>query len=205
MNHLQLKKSLTVWQARKMRFYKNWMGYKRVNSKNPRRAYWYSQYKAATKMVARRLKQLAPQEATSVSDAGARFIGDFEGYRGYPYQDVVGVWTIGYGHTEGVNRNSKHITQAEATALLRSDLNHEYAPPVVALPMKFTQNQLDALVSFVYNLGPGVLNDTTLRNALRAQDRNAIGNALLLYDHAGGRALEGLTRRRQAERKLFLS
>lgn len=205
MNHLQLKKSLTVWQERKMRFYKNWMKYKKANSKSPRRSYWYAQYKAASKMVARRLKQLAPQEATSVSEAGARFIGEFEGYRGHPYQDVVGVWTIGYGHTEGVGPHTPAITQSQAEKLLRSDLNHKYAPPVVALPMKFTQNQLDALVSFVYNLGPGVLKDRTLSAALKAHDVKAIGNALLAYDHAGGKALPGLTRRREAERKLFVS
>lgn len=149
--------------------------------------------------------------ATRVSKAGAAFIAGFEGFRSGPYRDAVGVWTIGYGHTAGVRNTSPHITRAEGRKLLRDDLDRKYAPPVVALAkrlkLKLSQNQFDALVSAVYNLGPGILDQgRTMGDALRSKNRRRIADAFLVYDKAGSppRALPGLTRRRKAERSLFL-
>jgi lysozyme len=139
------------------------------------------------------------------SHDGIALITEFEGFVGHPYRDAVGVWTIGYGHTESVGPHSASITQAQARELLAQDLRHKYEPYVNALKLPLNQHQFDALVSFVYNLGSGYLQPGhSMGDALRAHKWHAAANAFLLYDKAGGHALPGLTRRRQAERALFL-
>jgi lysozyme len=141
-----------------------------------------------------------------VSEAGAELIAGFEGFVGHPYRDAVGVWTIGFGHTHGVGPGSRPITRQQALELLRRDLDSEYGRPVNALGLPLNQNQFDALVSFVYNCGPGAIAaSTTIGKRLRARDWRGAADALLAWDKAGGRVLLGLTRRRRAERSLFLN
>lgn len=152
-----------------------------------------------------------------VSPKGAEFIALFEGgasrdgmFR--PYRDPVGVWTIGFGHTAGVHAGSTPLTRKQATALLLADLNQVYTPAVATRLHKYDvvvrQHELDALVSFAYNLGPAILDQPrTIGNALARGNRTHVGDAILLYDKAGSppRALPGLTRRRRAERQLWLT
>jgi GH24 family phage-related lysozyme (muramidase) len=141
------------------------------------------------------------------SDAGVAVIKEFEGfpYNGRPYPDMVKVWTIGYGHTEGVGPNTKQISIEQASELLRQDLDKKYAPAVDALALPLGQHQFDALVSFVYNCGPGAVSASTqIGRALRAKQWQAAADALLMWNKAGGRPVEGLTRRRKAERALFM-
>jgi lysozyme len=143
-----------------------------------------------------------------VGPAGVTLIKEFEGfpYGGRPYKDMVGVWTIGYGHTEGVHANSRRLTQAQAAELLRQDLDRHYAPPVASIGASLAQHQFDALVSFVYNCGPGAIGPTmTVGRALRCGDWHGAADGLLLWDRAAGRPVAGLTRRRRAERALFLA
>jgi lysozyme len=146
-----------------------------------------------------------------VSQAGINLIKEFEGFVGHPYQDMVGVWTIGYGHTEGVTRRSPHISEHQASQLLERDLNSKYAAAVNRLGVALNQNEFDALVCFVYNLGTGIIGpDHTIGKDLRKPKaghgvwRNQVADDILLYDHAGSHRVPGLTRRRQAERELFL-
>jgi lysozyme len=140
-----------------------------------------------------------------VNAAGVELIKEFEGFRSAPYQDSVGVWTIGYGHTAGVGPHSPDLTEAQAEKLLREDLDREYAPKVNALGLPLNQNQFDALVSFVYNLGPLYLEaGHTMGDALRAHNWTAAADSFTMYDEAGGHALPGLLRRREAEKALFL-
>src|SRR4051794_33896677 len=98
-----------------------------------------------------------------VSDAGIALIKEFEGfpYGGRPYQDMVGVWTIGYGHTEGVKPQSQPLSEPKACELLGQDLNRKYGPSVDGVGVDLGQHQFDALVSFVYNCGPGAVSDQT--------------------------------------------
>lgn len=148
-----------------------------------------------------------------LSQKGADFIGAFEGFRSAPYRDAVGVWTIGYGSTGGVGPNTPPVTRAQAAARLIRECDETYTPAVLhaarAGGHTLKQHELDALVSASYNLGPGVFAaGRTLGNALRSGStawRALVGDALLLYDKAGGRTLAGLTRRRRAERRLFLT
>lgn len=141
-----------------------------------------------------------------ISNAGVDLIKSFEGYRGAPYQDPVGIWTIGYGHTAGVSAHSDHLTEPEAARLLASDLDSSYAPAVNALRLPLTQHMFDATVSFVYNLGVGMLEPIhTFGADLRAHRFNAAADSMLLYHMAGGVSLPGLVTRRAAERRLFLT
>jgi lysozyme len=131
------------------------------------------------------------------NQAGLKLIESFEGLRLTAYQDSVGVWTIGYGHTKGVKKGQK-ITEQQAEAFLQQDLGVAEAA-VNKLKLKLTGNQFAALVSFTFNLGAGNLTKL-MKNGLAAT-----ADRILLFDHAGGKKLKGLTRRRTAERKLFLT
>jgi lysozyme len=143
-----------------------------------------------------------------VGTAGVTLIKEFEGFPhgGRPYRDMVGVWTIGYGHTVGVGPGSARLTESQARELLRQDLDQHYGPAVNAVGVALAQHQFDAIVSFVYNCGPGAIGPAmSVGRALRAQQWRAAADALLLWDRANGRPVAGLTRRRKAERALFLA
>jgi GH24 family phage-related lysozyme (muramidase) len=133
----------------------------------------------------------------TINQAGLDLIESFEGLRLNSYQDSVGVWTIGYGHTQGVHAGQT-ITQQQAQAFLQQDLGVAEVA-VNKLGLTLSDNQFAALVSFTFNLGAGNL------NKLMNQGLVAAPNRILLFDHAGGKVLPGLTRRRQAERALFLT
>lgn len=139
------------------------------------------------------------------SDAGLALIQEFEGCRLTVYRDSVGVLTIGYGHTGKDVRSGLHISQDEASALLRIDVRSAEDDIHTQIQAPLTQPQFDALVSFVFNLGGGNLHKSTLRKLLNAGDYRAAADEFLKWDRAGGKKLAGLTRRREAERALFLS
>ena len=133
----------------------------------------------------------------TTNQAGLQLIESFEGLRLTAYQDSVGVWTIGYGHTQGVHQGQV-ITQQQAEAFLQQDLGVAEGA-VNGLGLTLTDNQFAALVSFTFNLGGGNLNKL-LKNGLAA-----VPDRILLFDHAGGKQLKGLTRRRTAERALYVT
>lgn len=132
------------------------------------------------------------------SQAGINLIKRFEGVRLKAYKPVPTetAWTIGYGHL-GVNKDAV-ITLQEAENLLKYDLK-KFENYVKATGLPLNQNQFDALVSFTYNCGSGCL-QTLVKNRTLPQ----IADAMLKYCKAGGKTLEGLVKRRKAERELFL-
>jgi GH24 family phage-related lysozyme (muramidase) len=136
---------------------------------------------------------------------GLALIKDFEGLRLEKYQDVVGKWTIGYGHlilpTESF---PQPITGAQAGDLLRKDLAVSEAGVNKWVSMVLTQNQFDALVSFTFNLGVGNLQSSTLLKLLNQGQLQSAADQFLRWNKAGGKEVAGLTRRRIAERSLFL-
>lgn len=141
-----------------------------------------------------------------LSKAGAGLIEQFEGFRAHPYRDAVGVWTIGYGSTRNVGPNTPSVTPAQAEQRMMREVDATYGAAVNALGVPLTQAQFDALTSFVYNVGPGGIGpDTGVGRKLRAGDYKGAADSMLLWDKAGGRVLAGLTRRRYAERAMFLS
>jgi lysozyme len=131
-------------------------------------------------------------------------IKKFEGCVLHAYQDSVGVWTIGWGHTAGVHKGQV-ITQAEADALLFQEVVrcHEQVKTLVHVPC--SNNEFCALTSFAYNLGIGALKKSSLLRRLNAGEiKEEVSFEFLKWDHANGKVLLGLTRRRKAERALFL-
>ena len=140
---------------------------------------------------------------TRISQKGINLIKEFEGFRHNAYQDSVGVWTIGYGHTLTARQGMK-ISRTEGEELLKKDLvRFEKAVRRVNVPLN--QNQFDALVSFAFNVGVGAFGGSTLLKRLNKGDYQGAANELMRWVHAGGRQLRGLVRRRQHEQQLFLS
>jgi lysozyme len=202
MTRAQLAASRALWLTRERYRYKKWRGYHAKGSHLAGK--WWKLYEEAHTQRMRRDHQLA--RPSTISQKGINLIAEFEGFVPHPYKDAVGVWTIGYGHTGGVGPNTPHLTQAQGQALLRRDLEQTYVPPVRKFAKLLNQHQFDALVSLVYNVGPGILaRGHTLGDALAAGDVRAAGSAILLYDHAGGQQMAGLTRRRKAEHDLYFS
>ena len=132
--------------------------------------------------------------------AGLSLIKQFEGCRLESYKCPAGVWTIGYGHTSGVVAGQV-ITQEKADAFLVSDVEKfEGRVNKYYETYKWSQNEFDALVSFAFNIGSI---DQLTANGKRS--REVIAEKMVQYNKAGGKVLAGLTRRRQEEKKLFLS
>ncbi|NIF45994.1 lysozyme [Burkholderia sp. Tr-862] len=137
---------------------------------------------------------------------GIALIKQFEGLRLARYLDAVGKPTIGYGHLILPNeRFTRPLTSAEAEALLRRDLRGAELNLRKLLHVPVTQQQFDALMSFVFNLGAGRLRSSTLLRYLNAGTSARAADQFLVWNKAGGKPLAGLTKRRQAERALFLS
>ena len=133
---------------------------------------------------------------------GIELIKHFEGCELEAYKCAAGVWTIGYGHIKGVTSDSV-ITQEQAEQMLVEELNEYegYINNMVTMPL--SQNQFDALVSWVYNLGGGNLKASTLLKVVNSGEFNGVPEQIMRWNKAGGKVLEGLTRRRQAEADLF--
>jgi lysozyme len=139
------------------------------------------------------------------SDAGLDLTKQFEGLNLNSYQDQVGVWTIGYGHTGPTIHGGLTITQDQADQLLQSDVASSVACVNRAVTTAISQNQFDALVDFVFNLGCGALLSSTLLRDINAGNFASAAQQFLLWDHARGVVIQGLLRRRQAESDLFQS
>jgi lysozyme len=143
------------------------------------------------------------KKPTRLSPAGAQFIADFEGFRQSPYQDAVGVWTIGYGTTHGVGPGTKRVTKKKALQLLERDAATAAKAVNDLVDVRLDQHQFDALVSFVYNLGAGALAESTLLKKLNKGDYKGAREQFKRWNHAGGQVLAGLTKRRAAEAAVF--
>jgi len=131
-------------------------------------------------------------------EEGKRLIKNYEGCRLKAYKPVPTeqMYTIGWGHY-GVKKDTVW-TQQQADDQFVKDLV-KYENYVNNLGRNWTQNQFDALVSFTYNCGPG-----NLASLCRNRNPQQIADAFLLYNKAGYKVLEGLTKRRKQERELFL-
>lgn len=145
------------------------------------------------------------------SSNAVQLIKASEGFKAHPYLCPAGVPTIGYGSTRyengvKVTLKDKPISPERAELILLYVLQHEYAPAVsryVTVPIN--QNQFDALLSFAYNLGAQALRTSTLLRLLNENKMIAAATEFTKWVWADGRKLVGLIKRREAERKLFLS
>lgn len=139
----------------------------------------------------------------TTSEAGLRIIRTFEGCRLQAYRCPAGVWTIGYGHTQGVSQGDV-ISKADAEHLLRTDLEPVEAE-IHALRLNLRQNQFDALASFIFNIGTAAFRNksSVRRYIIEGRTDEEIAEKFLLWNKANGVALQGLTNRRKMEADLF--
>lgn len=145
------------------------------------------------------------------SPKGIALIKQFEGcsLTAYPDPGTGGApWTIGYGWTHPVDgkpvKPGMKIDQDTADRLLKTGLVSYENDVLKLVKVKLTQGQFDALVSFAYNVGSRSLSTSTLLKKLNGGDVNGAADEFPRWNKAGGKVMGGLTRRREAERSLFL-
>lgn len=138
------------------------------------------------------------------SKQGITLIKQHEGFRAGAYRCPAGVWTIGYGHTATAHEGQR-VSEEEAEALLAADLaGAEETVSRLCPPLR--QNQFDALVSFVFNVGEGNFAKSTLLRCVKANPANPnIRGELERWNKSKGMVLAGLIRRRKAEANLYFA
>jgi len=152
--------------------------------------------------IIEKLLQQKRNSSMNISQEGLSLIKKFEGCELEAYKCAAGVLTIGYGSTKGVKEGDT-ITQEEADKLLLHEMNEYegYINDSVTVDLK--QNQFDALVSWVFNLGPANLKASTMLKVLNNKEYDDVPAQIKRWNKAGGKVLQGLIRRREAEALLF--
>ena len=157
--------------------------------------------KPDTAAIQRYLKQMM-----KTSDAGRKFIEQWEGLYLHTYNDGVGVPTIGYGHTSAAGlphvAYGMHITQEQADQILAADLASVEADVNRLVKVPINQHQFDALVSFHFNTG--ALGRSNVLRAVNSHHFSEVPADLNMWCHGGGHVMLGLVRRRHAEGALFM-
>jgi len=137
-----------------------------------------------------------------ISQEGLALIKKFEGCELKAYHCAAGVPTIGYGSTHGVSMDME-ITQEEADELLMEDVAKFEEAVTRAVKVPLEQNQYDAIVSWTFNLGPSNLSSSTMLRVLNEEKYDEVPAQIKRWNKAGGKTLQGLIRRRDAEALLF--
>lgn len=146
--------------------------------------------------------------ATTVSPAGVKFTAGFEGCRLTAYPDPgtnAEPFTLGYGHTGPDIHEGMTCTQEQADAWLQSDLNAAARAVLLNVKVPLTQNQLDALSDFVFNVGAWNFAKSSLLRFLNAGYTTDAANQFQRWSLADGKVMLGLVKRRKAEAALFLT
>ena len=138
----------------------------------------------------------------NVSQNCVELIKYFEGFEDTAYLCPANVWTIGYGRTRNVKEGDR-ITEPQAERDLLEELEEFKHQVLHSVKVELTQNELDALTSWTYNLGVGNLNSSTLLKKLNAGSKDEVPAEMLRWNKAGGKVLAGLTKRREAEAELW--
>lgn len=151
----------------------------------------------------------SPGHSGEINASGLDVVKHFEGLRTTAYQDAVGVWTIGYGHTSMAGPPTVHagmtITEAEAEVILAQDLDVFERGVANALTTTTNADQFSAMVSFAFNVGVGAFRNSTLLKRHNARRFPEAADEFLRWIYGNGQVLPGLERRRKAERALYLS
>lgn len=139
----------------------------------------------------------------NLSQRGLDVIKSFEGFSSKAYLCPSGIWTNGYGHTNGVTKDTPEISVFDAEKNLQSDLaiSQNIVDRLIKVPL--AQGQYDALVSFTFNLGGGCLQRSTLRQKVNREDHEGAVLEFSKWIYGGGRKLPGLIARRKAEAMLY--
>jgi lysozyme len=138
-----------------------------------------------------------------ISDLGINLIKKFEGFSDRVYICSGGYKTIGYGHVLTDNDNIELIDQNEAELLLNSDIKKAERSVMQNIDVPLNQNQFDALVSFVFNLGGAALQRSALRQKINRLEHNLAAQEFTKWIYAGGKIMPGLLNRRYAESELY--
>lgn len=154
-------------------------------------------------VIKRKPDKRLPVKDLTHSQAAVDIIKEFEGYRSKAYLDAVGIPTIGYGFVKGVSLGDT-ITKEDAVKRLEDEISEHTAAIHQRVKVPLYQYEYDALASFIFNVGKGAFARSTLLKKLNQGDYKGAADELLRWDKAGGKSLRGLTRRREAERKMFL-
>ena len=144
-----------------------------------------------------------------ITDDGLNLIKTYEGYSSHAYLCPALHWTIGYGAIWGldhkrVTEDHPDITEYQADQLLRRDVGKSEQSVIRLIRVPLEDGQYDSLCSFVFNLGSGALQSSTLRRKLNRGDYIGAADEFPRWVFAGGRKLKGLIRRRNHERLMFL-
>ncbi len=144
-----------------------------------------------------------------LSENGYKFIAGMEGVKQHAYKDSVGIWTVGIGF---ITVNGQKVN--ESTTLTNEQIEEQFFKQITkyedavnnSVTKELNQNQFDALVSFTFNLGIGSLKSSTLLKKVNANPLDTtIQNEFIKWNKAGGKVIDGLTKRRIAESKLYFS
>lgn len=139
-----------------------------------------------------------------MASIAADFVGGFEGFVDHVYMDIAGHRTIGFGHMDDRLPLDKTITREQALTLLASDLCRHQIGLAAHVTRECTRGQFIALLSMAFNVGVSPVRKSTLLRKFNAGDIAGAADEFLRWDRAGGKVVVGLTRRREAERKVFL-
>jgi len=134
---------------------------------------------------------------------GIELIKKWEEFISDPYQDAVGIWTIGFGHTKGVTEHTNPITLEQAGDLLRQDV--WFVEKFINSNFELKQCQFDALVSFLFNIGTGIKHTHLFHHLQTNPNSKHVADHWIEFRNAGGKYLRGLLRRRIDELALYYS
>ncbi len=154
----------------------------------------------------------------NISQKGLSLICSFEGFKAFPYQDAKGVWTIGYGTTVypngyKVTYTDMALSEQQAVDCMKYHIEARVIPVIEKnLPNrankygKLEQNQVDAICSFIYNVGAKAFEGSTLLKDIKAgATQEAITAGFMMWVKSGGMLLKGLVARRKAEAEYYNS
>jgi lysozyme len=139
------------------------------------------------------------------SKDGMKLTEGFESCRLTAYPDLKGVWTIGYGHTGHEVVEGLTWTQEHADSELLADVQHAADCVTCVVKIQITQDEFDALVDFTFNAGCHAFMTSTMLMKINAGDITGAAEEFDRWDHASGKVVAGLLRRREAETALFTS
>jgi len=147
---------------------------------------------------------------TMINDASVAMIKSFEGCSLTAYKCPAGIWTIGYGTTAAagvgvIPHEGMKITKTQADYYFEITIRNFATEVAKLLTRATTQNEFGAFVSLAYNIGVGAFKKSSALRYFNAGEHAKAADAILMWNKAGGKVLAGLTRRRMAERDLFLT
>ena len=144
-----------------------------------------------------------------IGSKGIELIKKWEGFRSKPYEDIVNIWTIGYGNTyyrdgRKVTLKDRPLTEPEAYALMVDILDRDFVPKIDKLiHVDVGQNMFDACCSLAYNIGSGAFGKSTLLKKVNSLDFGGAAAEFEKWAKAGGKVVQGLLNRRREEKALF--